>query len=100
MPPLRKPTNTDYISSVIVCEINDAIFNNNQNNKKCFSPPIYLLKGGTLTIAGIFLLVTFAPYVTRELTAKQIQSYLVSCPFLIYVVSAILIIHCMYFRVS
>ncbi|KAF2981881.1 hypothetical protein EK904_011835, partial [Melospiza melodia maxima] len=38
---------------------------------------------GTLTITGIYLLVTFAPSVPQELTARQVQNYLVSWPFLI-----------------
>ncbi|KAH1178262.1 hypothetical protein KIL84_011964, partial [Mauremys mutica] len=41
--------------------------------------------GGTLTIAGTYLLVTFAPNVTQELTATKIQNYLISWQFLIYV---------------
>ncbi|NXG12430.1 NPAL2 protein, partial [Sakesphorus luctuosus] len=40
--------------------------------------------GGTLTVTGIYLLVTFAPKVPQELTARQIQNYLVSWPFLVY----------------
>ncbi|KAI1243534.1 hypothetical protein IHE44_0001163 [Lamprotornis superbus] len=39
--------------------------------------------GGTLTITGIYLLVTFTPNVPQELTARQVQNYLVSWPFLI-----------------
>nr|XP_020641052.1 NIPA-like protein 2 isoform X1 [Pogona vitticeps] len=45
--------------------------------------------GGTMTIAGTFLLVTFAPLVTQELTARKIQNDLVSWQFLIYVIVAI-----------
>ncbi|RLW13230.1 hypothetical protein DV515_00000430 [Chloebia gouldiae] len=40
--------------------------------------------GGTLTITGIYLLVTFTPNVPQELTARQVQNYLVSWPFLVY----------------
>ncbi|XP_061459727.1 NIPA-like protein 2 isoform X2 [Rhineura floridana] len=46
--------------------------------------------GGTVTIAGIFLLVTFAPSVTQELTTRKIQNDLVSWQFLIYVVVAVI----------
>ncbi|XP_077207941.1 NIPA-like protein 2 [Paroedura picta] len=46
--------------------------------------------GGTLTIAGTFLLVTFAPHVGHEPTARQIQSYLVSWQFVIYVILGII----------
>ncbi|XP_044863544.1 NIPA-like protein 2 isoform X3 [Mauremys mutica] len=47
--------------------------------------------GGTLTIAGTYLLVTFAPNVTQELTATKIQNYLISWQFLIYVILEIII---------
>ncbi|NXX70943.1 NPAL2 protein, partial [Spizella passerina] len=47
--------------------------------------------GGTLTITGIYLLVTFAPNVPQELTARQVQNYLVSWPFLVYSILEILI---------
>nr|XP_032629436.1 NIPA-like protein 2 isoform X2 [Chelonoidis abingdonii] len=47
--------------------------------------------GGTLTIAGTYLLVTFAPNVTQEFTATKIQNYLISWPFLIYVILEIII---------
>ncbi|NXM45076.1 NPAL2 protein, partial [Gymnorhina tibicen] len=47
--------------------------------------------GGTLTITGIYLLVTFAPNVPRELTARQVQNYLVSWPFLVYSILEIII---------
>ncbi|XP_060099431.1 NIPA-like protein 2 [Heteronotia binoei] len=46
--------------------------------------------GGTLTIAGTFLLVTFAPHIAQEPTAKRIQSYLVSWQVLIYVILGII----------
>ncbi|KAJ6653819.1 hypothetical protein lerEdw1_008663 [Lerista edwardsae] len=42
--------------------------------------------GGTLTLAGIFLLVTFAPPVAQEPTASEIQADLSSIQFLIYVI--------------
>ncbi|XP_074842987.1 NIPA-like protein 2 isoform X2 [Carettochelys insculpta] len=47
--------------------------------------------GGTLAIAGTYLLVTFAPHVTQELTATKIQNYLVSWQFLVYVILEIII---------
>ncbi|CAM5108617.1 unnamed protein product [Natator depressus] len=47
--------------------------------------------GGTLTIAGTYLLVIFAPNVTQELTATKIQNYLISWQFLIYVILEIII---------
>nr|XP_025040870.1 NIPA-like protein 2 isoform X2 [Pelodiscus sinensis] len=47
--------------------------------------------GGTLAIAGTYLLVTFAPNVTQELTATKIQNYLVSWQFLIYAILEIII---------
>ncbi|XP_054841997.1 NIPA-like protein 2 [Eublepharis macularius] len=46
--------------------------------------------GGTLTIAGTFLLVTFAPHVAQEATARRIQSYLVSWQVLIYLILEII----------
>ncbi|NXH74259.1 NPAL2 protein, partial [Hydrobates tethys] len=47
--------------------------------------------GGTLTVTGTYLLVTFAPNVPQELTAGQIQNYLVSWPFLVYSILEIMI---------
>ncbi|KAM9386839.1 NIPA-like protein 2 [Phaethornis superciliosus] len=47
--------------------------------------------GGTLTVTGTCLLVTFAPNAPQELTARQIQNYLVSWPFLIYAILEIII---------
>ncbi|CAM4584215.1 NIPA-like protein 2 isoform X1 [Lepidochelys kempii] len=47
--------------------------------------------GGTLTIVGTYLLVTFAPNVIQELTATKIQNYLISWQFLIYVILEIII---------
>ncbi|XP_027512858.1 NIPA-like protein 2 isoform X2 [Corapipo altera] len=47
--------------------------------------------GGTLTVTGTYLLVTFAPNVPQELTARQVQNYLVSWPFLVYSILEILI---------
>lgn len=44
-------------------------------------------KGGALAVVGTYLLVTFAPNVSQELTARQVQNDLVSWPFLVYVVS-------------
>lgn len=41
--------------------------------------------GGTLAVAGTYLLVTFAPNVPQELTARRVQNNLVSWPFLVYV---------------
>ncbi|XP_009976333.1 PREDICTED: NIPA-like protein 2 [Tauraco erythrolophus] len=40
--------------------------------------------GGTLTVTGTYLLVVFAPNEPQELTARQVQNYLVSWPFLVY----------------
>ncbi|XP_040443126.1 NIPA-like protein 2 [Falco naumanni] len=40
--------------------------------------------GGTLAVTGSYLLVTFAPNVPQELTARRVQNYLVSWPFLAY----------------
>ncbi|XP_053169678.1 NIPA-like protein 2 isoform X2 [Hemicordylus capensis] len=47
--------------------------------------------GGTVTVTGIFLLVTFAPHVTQEPTARQIQTDIVSWRFLIYVILEVII---------
>ncbi|NWU97343.1 NPAL2 protein, partial [Upupa epops] len=47
--------------------------------------------GGTLTVTGTCLLVTFAPNAPQELTARQVQNYLVSWPFLAYSISEIII---------
>ncbi|XP_035175237.1 NIPA-like protein 2 isoform X2 [Oxyura jamaicensis] len=46
--------------------------------------------GGTLAVAGTYLLVTFAPNVPQELTARQVQNNLVSWPFLVYVILEII----------
>lgn len=53
---------------------------------------VVFFKGGTLTIVGTYLLVTFAPNITQELTARKIQNYLVSWQFLICVVSFFVIL--------
>ncbi|NXU42904.1 NPAL2 protein, partial [Drymodes brunneopygia] len=47
--------------------------------------------GGALTITGIYLFVTFTPNVPQELTARQVQNYLVSWPFLVYSILEIII---------
>ncbi|NXI70205.1 NPAL2 protein, partial [Anseranas semipalmata] len=47
--------------------------------------------GGTLAVAGTYLLVTFAPNVPQELTARRVQNNLVSWPFLVYVILEIII---------
>ncbi|NXW60330.1 NPAL2 protein, partial [Eurystomus gularis] len=47
--------------------------------------------GGTLTVTGTCLLVTFAPNVPQELTARRVQNYLVSWPFLLYSILEIII---------
>ncbi|OXB62326.1 hypothetical protein ASZ78_015070 [Callipepla squamata] len=47
--------------------------------------------GGTLAIVGTYLLVTFAPNVPQELTARRVQNDLVSWPFLAYVILEIII---------
>ncbi|NXC49549.1 NPAL2 protein, partial [Penelope pileata] len=46
--------------------------------------------GGALAVVGSYLLVTFAPNVPQELTARQVQNYLVSWPFLVYVILEII----------
>ncbi|XP_053322754.1 NIPA-like protein 2 isoform X2 [Spea bombifrons] len=47
--------------------------------------------GGTLAIAGTYLLVTFSPNVSQEVTAVKVQKYLVSWQFLIYLILEIVI---------
>ncbi|XP_074750356.1 NIPA-like protein 2 [Strix uralensis] len=47
--------------------------------------------GGTLTVTGTYLLVTFAPNVPQELTARRVQNYLVGWPFLVYLILGIII---------
>ncbi|KAM6126074.1 NIPA-like protein 2 [Pterocles gutturalis] len=47
--------------------------------------------GGTLTVTGTYLLVTFSPNVPQELTARQVQNYLVNWPFLVYLILEIII---------
>ncbi|KFO93606.1 NIPA-like 2, partial [Buceros rhinoceros silvestris] len=47
--------------------------------------------GGTLTVTGTYLLVTFAPNVPQDLTARRIQNYLVSWPFLVYSILEIIL---------
>ncbi|XP_010224651.1 PREDICTED: NIPA-like protein 2 [Tinamus guttatus] len=46
--------------------------------------------GGTLAVAGTYLLVTFTPNVPQEITAKKVQNYLVSWPFVIYAIIEII----------
>ncbi|XP_048363970.1 NIPA-like protein 2 [Sphaerodactylus townsendi] len=46
--------------------------------------------GGTLTVAGAFLLVSFAPHIAQEPTARRIQSYLVSWQVLAYVILGVI----------
>ncbi|XP_063155608.1 NIPA-like protein 2 isoform X1 [Candoia aspera] len=46
--------------------------------------------GGTVMLAGTFLLVTFTPHVTQKVTARTIQSDLVSWQFLIYMIVEII----------
>ncbi|KFV81876.1 NIPA-like 2, partial [Struthio camelus australis] len=46
--------------------------------------------GGTLAVAGTYFLVTFTPNVPQELTAKKVQNYLVSWPFVIYAILEII----------
>ncbi|XP_062424536.1 NIPA-like protein 2 [Rhea pennata] len=57
--------------------------------KEMMKGPVIL--GGTLTVAGTYLLVTFTPNVHQELTAKKVQNYLVSWPFVIYAILEIII---------
>ncbi|NXT26348.1 NPAL2 protein, partial [Syrrhaptes paradoxus] len=47
--------------------------------------------GGTLTVTGTYLLVAFSPNVPQELTARRVQNYLVSWPFLVYLILEIII---------
>uniref|UniRef100_A0A8V0YEC3 NIPA like domain containing 2 n=2 Tax=Gallus gallus TaxID=9031 RepID=A0A8V0YEC3_CHICK len=47
--------------------------------------------GGALAVVGTYLLVTFAPNVSQQLTARQVQNDLVSWPFLVYVILEIII---------
>ncbi|NP_001079498.1 uncharacterized protein LOC379185 [Xenopus laevis] len=47
--------------------------------------------GGTLSIAGTYLLVTFSPNVSEEITALKVQRYVVSWPFLLYLIIEIII---------
>nr|XP_021136458.1 NIPA-like protein 2 isoform X2 [Columba livia] len=47
--------------------------------------------GGTLAVTGTYLLVTFAPNTPQELTARRVQNYLVSWPFLVYLILEIII---------
>ncbi|XP_032298697.1 NIPA-like protein 2 isoform X2 [Coturnix japonica] len=47
--------------------------------------------GGSLAVVGMYLLVTFAPNVPQELTARRIQKDLVSWTFLVYVILEIII---------
>ncbi|NP_001089717.1 uncharacterized protein LOC734780 [Xenopus laevis] len=46
--------------------------------------------GGTLAIAGTYLLVTFSPNVSEEITALKVQRYAVSWPFLLYLIIEII----------
>ncbi|NWX86500.1 NPAL2 protein, partial [Nothoprocta ornata] len=46
--------------------------------------------GGTLAVTGTYLLVTFTPSVPQEITAKKVQNYLVSWPFVIYAIIEII----------
>ncbi|XP_008945491.1 PREDICTED: NIPA-like protein 2 [Merops nubicus] len=47
--------------------------------------------GGALTVTGTYLLVTFAPNVPQELTARGVQNYLVRWPFLLYSILEIIL---------
>ncbi|XP_043921572.1 NIPA-like protein 2 [Protopterus annectens] len=47
--------------------------------------------GATLATAGTYLLVTFAPRVSQEVTAVKVQKYFVSWQFLIYLILEIII---------
>uniref|UniRef100_A0A8C5MNN6 NIPA like domain containing 2 n=1 Tax=Leptobrachium leishanense TaxID=445787 RepID=A0A8C5MNN6_9ANUR len=47
--------------------------------------------GGTLAIAGTYLLVTFSPSLTQEVTAAKVQQYLISWQFLVYMILEIII---------
>ncbi|NXN10370.1 NPAL2 protein, partial [Indicator maculatus] len=42
--------------------------------------------GGTLAVAGTCLLVAFAPTGPQELTARRVQNFLVSWPFMLYMI--------------
>uniref|UniRef100_A0A8C5RST5 NIPA like domain containing 2 n=1 Tax=Laticauda laticaudata TaxID=8630 RepID=A0A8C5RST5_LATLA len=52
--------------------------------KKHFSSQSIL--GGTVMLVGMFLLVTFAPHIIQKVTARTIQTDLVSWQFLIYMI--------------
>ncbi|XP_053571214.1 NIPA-like protein 2 [Bombina bombina] len=47
--------------------------------------------GGSLAIAGTYLLVTFSPNIYQEITAVKVQKYVVSWQFLIYLILEIII---------
>ncbi|KAM4689587.1 NIPA-like protein 2 [Discoglossus pictus] len=47
--------------------------------------------GGALAIAGTYLLVTFSPNVSQDITALKVQKYVVSWQFLIYLILEIII---------
>ncbi|KAM4704668.1 NIPA-like protein 2 isoform 2-T2 [Rhinophrynus dorsalis] len=46
--------------------------------------------GGTLAIAGTYILVTFSPNVSEEITALKVQKYVVSWQFLVYLIIEII----------
>ncbi|XP_063306371.1 NIPA-like protein 2 [Pelobates fuscus] len=47
--------------------------------------------GGSLAIAGTYLLVTFSPNVFQEITAVKVQRYIISWQFLVYMILEIII---------
>uniref|UniRef100_A0A8C5GFJ1 NIPA-like protein 2 n=1 Tax=Gouania willdenowi TaxID=441366 RepID=A0A8C5GFJ1_GOUWI len=47
--------------------------------------------GGTLSITGTYVLVTFAPHNTSEITAQLVQYYIISWPFLLYLFFEVII---------
>ncbi|XP_075438769.1 NIPA-like protein 2 isoform X2 [Ascaphus truei] len=49
------------------------------------------LLGGTLAITGTYLLVTFSPNISQEITAVKVQTYVISWKFLIYLILEIII---------
>ncbi|KAG8441793.1 hypothetical protein GDO86_010827 [Hymenochirus boettgeri] len=47
--------------------------------------------GGTLSIAGTYFIVSFSPNISEEVTAVKVQKYVVSWPFLVYLVIEIIV---------
>ncbi|KAG8580092.1 hypothetical protein GDO81_007133, partial [Engystomops pustulosus] len=47
--------------------------------------------GGTLAITGTYLLVTFAPNVSQDITAEKVERYVVSWQFLMYLLLEVIV---------